>query len=396
MKITDIKAYVLTTEFTSDWPLVDRQATPLDYYDEHRGEPLVYSQSARIKPERGFAKNIMIEILTDDGVSGIHLPVNQFMQAESILAVYRPLLTGMDPFAIRSIRDKMDRKAQHGRTGALMGSVSAIDNALWDLKGKATGVPVYRLLGGSRSSLQPYVSTLGCNTDDMSLVREWAKKVAGMGVWGQKWFFKYGPGYGSEGIDKNIELAYTVREAAGEGARIMFDAWAAWDLSYCLEIFPKLEKARPLWIEEPLRTDRIEAYGTLKNKTNIMLSFGEKLTNRFELHAFLKAGAIDVYQPEPEFFGGITETMTAGELCELYGVKYLPHGMSLLPIMSVSAAMAPDITPCFEYLMRTVPGFVSALADPPSIKGGYVSLDDRPGMFHLDESKIVKREEISI
>jgi len=394
MKITDIKAYVLTTEFTSDWPTVDRQATPLDHYEEYRSSPITYSQSPHVKPEKGFAKNLMIEILTDEGISGIHLPVNQHMQAEGVLSVYRPLLVGMDPLAIRTIRDKMDRYAQYGRTGSLMTSISAIDNALWDLKGKATGLPVYRLLGGARSSLQPYISTLGCDVDDLSSVREWAKKVSEMGVWGQKWFLKYGPGSGSDGMNKNIALVHTVREAAGEGARIMFDAWASWDLSYCLEIFPELESARPLWIEEPLRTDRIEAYGILKDKSNIQISFGEKLVNRFELHAFLKAGVIDFYQPEPEMFGGVTETMISGELCEMYGVKYLPHGMSLMPIMSVSAAMAPDITPCFEYLMRTVPGFISALKDPPAIKNGYVALDDRPGMFHLDEEKIVKKEEV--
>ena len=396
MKITDIRAYVLTTEFTTEWPVTDRQATPLDYYEEYGGVPITYSQSPHLKPEKGLTKNIMLEILTDEGVSGIHLPVNQHMQAEGALSVYRPLLIGMDPFAIRTIRDKMDRFAQYGRTGSLMTSISAIDNALWDLKGKAVGLPVYRLLGGARNKLQPYVSTLGCNADDMSLVREWAKKVSDMGVWGQKWFLKYGPSSGYEGMKKNIELVYTVREAAGEGAKIMFDAWASWDLSYCLEIFPELEAAKPFWIEEPLRTDRIEAYGMLKDKSNIQISFGEKLVNRFELHAFLKAGVIDVYQPEPEMFGGVTESVIAGEMCELYGVKYLLHGMSLMPIMSVSSAMAPDITPCFEYLMRTVPGFVSPLKDPPPIVDGYVTLDDRPGMFHLDEEKIVSREEITL
>lgn len=396
MKITDVKAYVLTTEFESQWPQKARQVSPADYYTEYREKPIHYSQSPRIKPEKGFSKNIMIEILTDEGISGIHLPVNQFMQVEGVLSLFKPILIGLNPLEIRTIRDKLERLAPYSRTGSLMGSLSAVDNALWDLLGKAANLPVFRLLGGGRSKLHAYISTLGCDVDDMAIVREYAKKVRDMGAWGQKWFFKYGPESGSAGMDKNIELAYTVREAAGENAKIMFDAWAGWDLSYCLEIFPKLEQARPFWIEEPLRADRIEAFRLLREKSGINISAGEKLVNRFEIHEFLKAGVVDVYQPEPEIFGGISESMRSGELCEMYGVKYLPHGMTLMPIMSVSAAMAPDITPCFEYLMRTVPGFISALKDPPEIVDGYLTLDERPGLFYIDSDKVIKKEEIII
>lgn len=394
MKITDIKAYILTCEFNSSWPLIDRQVSPTDYYEEFHKVPISYSQSVYINPKKGFIENIMIEIETDEGISGIHLPVNQFMQAESVLKVYKPTLIGMNPLEIRTIRDKLDRISSSGRTGALMAAISAIDCALWDLLGKAAGLPVFRLLGGGRKRIQPYISTLGCNTDDAVLVKEWAQKVKEMGVWGQKWFFKYGPGSGVKGMEKNIELAYTVREAVGENANIMFDAWAAWDLTYCLDIFKKLEGANPYWIEEPLRADRVDAFKVLKEKSNIKISSGEKLMNRFEVHAFLKESLIDFYQPEPEFAGGITEIMRMGEMCETYGAKFFPHGMSLLPILSVSAAMAPDITPCFEYLMRTVPGFVAPLKDPPDIIDGFVELDERPGLFHLDEDKIIKKTEI--
>ena len=396
MKITDIKAYVLKTAFTAEWPLTDLQNTPLHYYEEYQGKTVLHSQSTHISPEPGYVKNVVIEIMTDEGISGIHLPVNQFMQAEGVIKVFRPFLIGMNPLEIRTIRDKIDRYAQYARSGALMASIAAIDNALWDLKGKITNQPTFRLLGGGRKRMQPYISTLGCNTEDLSAVKEWAVKVKNMGVWGQKWFFKYGPGSGTKGMEKNLALAYTVREAVGPDATIMFDAWASWDLAYCLEIFRELERVEPYFIEEPLRADRIEAYKMLKEKSSLKIAAGEKFMNRYEVHEFLKANLLDFYQPEPEIFGGITETMVAGELCELYGVKFAPHGMSLLPILSISSAMAPDITPCFEYLMRTVPGFVAPLKDPPAIKDGYVELDERPGMFHIDEDRIVQKTEIVI
>jgi len=396
MKITDIKAYVLKTEFVADWPLLDLQNTPLHYYEEYQGSSVRHSQSPHVTPETGFTKNVMIEIMTDEGISGIHLPVNQFMQVEGVLKIFRPFLIGMNPLEIATIRDKMDRFAQYARGGAWMSSIAAIDNALWDLKGKITNQPVFRLLGGGRKRLQPYISTLGCNTEDLSLVKEWALRVKEMGVYGQKWFFKFGPGAGIEGIKKNLALAYTVREAVGDDARIMFDAWASWDLAYCLDMFKELEAVNPYFIEEPLRTDRIEAYRMLKDKSNIKIAMGEKFFNRYEVHEYLKQNAIDFYQPEPEMFGGISETKFVGELCELYGVKFFPHGMSLMPIMSISSTMAPDITPCFEYLMRTVPGFIAPLLNPPAIVDGYVELDERPGMFHLDLDRIVEKTEIML
>lgn len=394
MKITDINAYILKTEFTPAWPLINLQNTPLHYYDEYKGVSVRHSQSDHLIPEDGLVKNIMIEIMTDEGISGIHLPVNQFMQVEGIMKIFRPFLIGMNPLEIRTIRDKMDRFAQYARGGAWMSSIAAIDNALWDLKGKITNQPTFRLLGGGRKRMQPYISTLGCNTEDLSLVREWALKIKNMGVYGQKWFFKYGPGAGIEGIKKNLDLAFTVRDVVGDDEKIMFDAWASWDLAYCIDMFKELEKINPYFIEEPLRTDRIEAYKMLKDKTDIKLAMGEKFYNRYEVHEFLKQNVVDFYQPEPEIYGGISETLFTGELCELYGVKFSPHGMSLMPILSISSAMAPDITPCFEYLMRTVPGFIAPLDNPPQIIDGYVELDERPGMFHLDEDRIVERAEI--
>ena len=399
MKITDVKAFVIKGRYTSDWPDVDRLATPLDYYDEYLGKPNAFSRSIHLKPDAdpGITSKVMIQIETDEGVCGIHLPVEAFMQAEIVLKTYKHILIGKDPMATRMLWDMMDRSMVYmGRTGLLTTALAAIDNALWDLKGKITGQPVYKLLGGGRDKLQPYISTLGCNVDDMQKVREYAIKIRDMNVYGQKWFFKYGPNSGTYGIEKNLELAHTLRDVLGKSYNIMFDAWTAWDLSYCIEMFKHLEDIRPLWIEEPLRADRIEAFKALRRKTDLQISCGEKLFNRFEIHEFLREGLIDVYQPEPEYFGGITETMRTGELCELYGVKYLPHGMSLMPLLSVSAAMPPDITPCFEYLARTVPGHVFMMKDVPEIKEGFVHLPGDAGLHTLDDDKILFREEISL
>ena len=392
MKITDIKAWLLTFELDVGLPSTGGQVNAMMYYEEYQNSPPRMKRSPHFASVgAGLTPKIMIEIQTDEGISGLHMPCDQEFQVELVMG-FKDILIGKDPLATRTLWDMMDRGNMRARVGMVVGAIAAIDCALWDLKGKAAGMPVYKLLGGGRKRIQPYISTLGSNVDDPAEIKKVALGLKEDGIICQKWFFRYGPSHGFDGINKNIMLAHTLREALGNDYLIAFDAWAAWDLSYCLRIFPEIESMNPLWIEEPLRADRIEAYKSLRERTNVQISQGEKLFNRFELHEFLKERVIDVYQPEPEMAGGITEIMRMGELCEMYGVKYLPHGLSLMPNLSVSLAMSPDITPMFEWLARAIPPNIYLNKIAPEIKDGWVNIIDAPGMCVLDESRVISKE----
>src|SRR5207302_181595 len=116
--------------------------------------------------------------------------------------------------------------------GVAMMALSALDCALWDLKGNWAGAPVYRLLGGPiRTELPTYASCLGYSLEP-SLVRERARLLVGQGYGALKWFFRNGPTDGREGIRKNLELARTLRDAVGDEVDLMLDAWMSWSVPY--------------------------------------------------------------------------------------------------------------------------------------------------------------------
>lgn len=136
-------------------------------------------------------------------------------------------------------------------------AISAVDNALWDLRGKLLGLPVYRLLGGpTRASIDCYASMLGHSLDP-GLVRERAQAVVQEGYKAQKWFFRYGPSDGLEGMQRNVDLARTVREAAGPNIEIMFDCFMGGDITYVIRLLERIAEYRPRWLEEPVPPDRI-------------------------------------------------------------------------------------------------------------------------------------------
>ena len=161
MKITDVVLFRVTGKWTgSEFPPGDRQARPLDVYPE-------LDRSARTGTSGGVRtmRAIYVEIQTDAGVSGLFGPIQE-AQAFVIRKSLAPFLIGRDPLANEALLDQMIRMDRHGRSGMFMTGVSPVDCGLWDLKGKAWDLPVYRLLGGpTRERVPAYASMLGFSID---------------------------------------------------------------------------------------------------------------------------------------------------------------------------------------------------------------------------------------
>jgi L-alanine-DL-glutamate epimerase-like enolase superfamily enzyme len=273
-------------------------------------------------------------------------------------------------------------------------AISAVDIALWDLKGKILGQPVYRLLGGGRSRIRPYVSMLGFSLEP-DAVRKRAAMVKAMGVTAQKWFFRYGPSDGAEGIRKNLELAFILRETLGGDYELMFDCWMGWTISYARQMFQELEAVRPLWVEEVLRPHMADGYRKLKAETRIPLSAGEHLYTRMEVNGYLREGVLDVIQSDPVWCGGITEALRIADLCEMYGVAFIPHGHSLMPAMHVIAAMPPDICPYCEYLLNFMDTKCAFFVRKSLGKDGWLTMNDTPGLGEeIDTERLLSSETI--
>ena len=389
MKITDVVLFRVSGRYTGpQFATGSRQAKALDIYPEFN-----------IDGDTGISERpisaLYVEIQTDEGVSGIFGPIEE-PNAFTIRHSLRAFLIGRDPLATELLSDQMLRIDRHGKSGYFVTGASAIDIALWDLKGKAWGQPVWRLLGGpTRPAVPAYASMLGFSTapeDAGKLAAEYKAK----GYAAQKWFFRYGPGDGAAGMAKNLAMAEAVRAAVGSLYDVMFDAFWGWDLAYATKMVQELAHLTPRWMEEPIPPERVGGFVQLRAASTVPIATGEHVYTRWQVKELLANGAVDVLQNDPDWTGGISEQMKVCTLGSAYEVPVIAHGHSLLPALHVAGAQSPATVPYVEFLLRyqEVKQFFQTVVYRP--ENGAITLPDLPGLgMVLDESKIEKREVLS-
>ncbi|MEZ5393067.1 MAG: enolase C-terminal domain-like protein [Bryobacterales bacterium] len=276
-----------------------------------------------------------------------------------------------------------------------MMGISALDNALWDLRGRHFEAPVYRcrrpdaregdglwldagLVGGARARRQT------CDGAESA------------GLSPPKWFLAYGPGDGSVGLEKNIELVRVLREAVGPEVDLMFDAFMGWDLNYAMAWCAAVEQYRPRWLEEAFHVDKLDSFVQLARETTIPIATGEHFYGRWEVKDFLEAQAISVVQADPEWCGGVSELVKICALGSAFDAHVIPHGHNVHAAMHVVASQSPMTCPLVEFLILKMASYYFFDKHPPVPVGGKLELPDRPGFgMELDEAKIEKRTRLS-
>ncbi len=371
----------------------ERLVRPIDIYPDQQ------AQGPAHLPDLGNGRygmtSIFLEILTDSGVTGLGGPIPQEL-AFVIDRQLKGLLIGEDPLAIERIWDRLYRHSVHGRKGATMMAISAIDCALWDLKGKWANAPVYRLLGGPmRENIPAYASALGYSVVPRDAARR-AKELVAQGYRATKWFFRYGPGGGRVGMQENLALATALREAVGDEVDLMLDAWMSWDVPYIAQIGDALAETQPRWLEEPVLPDRIESCAEIRRRVPFPIATGEHEYTRWGLKELLDAEAADVVQPDIYWAGGISEVAKICTLASTYDVQVIPHGHSTPATAHLLFAQPPQLCPYIEYLVKWNAVHQFFFREPLQPVNGVVAPPDRPGMgMELDETKIEHRRELS-
>ncbi|WP_274650270.1 enolase C-terminal domain-like protein [Paenibacillus humicola] len=384
MKITDVEVWALHGSIDAEWAHEERSANPLDFYPDYakRDQPSV-PDGSRLPVDRHY-----VVVRTDEGIDGLYGPIVYEEQAHIMVRTIKPFLVGQNPLDIERLWDQMS-VGRHAHTGYFMMALSAIDNALWDLRGKYFGAPVYRLLGGpTRTEIPVYASTLGFSLAPGEAGKQ-AKRLAEEGFAAQKWFFRHGPSAGGEGRTANLRMAREVREALGESGDFMLDCWMGWDVPYALDMMDRLRELRPLWLEEPLKPAQLDGYKTLRARGALPLAAGEHLYTRKEFKPYFDAGALDYAQPDPDWTGGITELRKIAVLAETYDVKFIPHGCTAMPNLHVIAALPPSVCPYLEYLIRYQRQQNHFHKNKLVPAGGFLPLPEKPGLgIELDEGAI--------
>ena len=415
MKITGVKIVKRVTGFEPKYKSEDRQCGMLDIYaddqwdrEREREREMARSAPALMAPEHQprsgtFAERdapntisgYFVAITTDEGITGECGPLPYRSEMLAIMDGLAARLYGQNPIKNRRLWDEMFRFDRHSRSGVMMMAISALDVALWDLKGKILGQPVYRLIGGGRDRVRPYISTLGFSLD-LGAARRLALELKTRGIKAQKWFFRYGPGDGTAGMQKNLELAFMLRDALGKEYELMFDCWMGWSLHYAIRILRELEQVRPMWVEEILRAHMVDGYRTLRQCTDIPLSAGEHLYTRMEVSSYLRDNIFQVMQSDPIWCGGITESLRIADLCEMYGVTFIPHGDTLMPAMHVVASMPPDICPYCEYLLSFMERKNAFFKYDRFGSDGWLMLNDTPGLGEeIDGDRLISEEAVT-
>ncbi len=364
----------------------ERQVGMLDIYPHFAVRP---AAGARHRLEATY-----VQVEEAGGAYGLFGPV--FPEIVPLIrSKLAPLVVGQDPRAGEYLWDVMYRSDRHARKGYLMMAISAVDCALWDLRGKLAGAPVWRLLGGpTRPAVPCYASMLGSSHEPARIAAR-VREVIDQGYRAQKWFFRYGPNDGLPGMERNVAMARAVREAAGPEVDIMFDCWMGWDLAYALRMIERLEPFRPRWLEEAVPADRIAEFAQMRGSGRVPIATGEHEYTRWGFLQLLQTGGVDVLQADPDWCGGITELVKIGTLASAYGRHVIPHGHSTYAAANVIASQAPATFPMAEYLVRHQPTaqhfHVHALAP----QGGAILMPDLPGLgIEIDAAKVETRRDL--
>ncbi len=340
-----------------------------------------------------------VRIHTDEGLTGIGEGTyshKEFVVAKMVEDLKTHVI-GKDPFNIEGIyRDLYAGPRTGYRTGGIMftSAISGIDQALWDLKGKALNAPVCALLGGPRTAKVPVYSHFGGR--DIPAMVDNAQRVLSEGFnaikSGISIFESKGPKITREQL-RNIEDRYdALRKAVGDDVEIMDDPHALFDPPTALQIARLVEPYRLLFFEEPTIPEDPEGYARVRQGTATPIAGSERLTSKHRFNDFFRAGALDVAQPDIVYIGGITEMKKVCALAETYQVVIAPHNtkgpVGIMAAAHVMAAIPNALIQEFIAPSR-IPWRNDVLKNPLTIEDSCLVISDRPGLgIEFDEEAL--------
>lgn len=309
-----------------------------------------------------------------------------------------PFVVGADPLQIETIWSTMYRRTlDFARSGVLVSAMSAIDVALWDLKGKILEQPVHLLLGGKkRETITPYATGMYFTKGEKlsQVLSLEAKQYADIGYKAMK--MKVGLG-----IEEDIENVKMIREAIGPDIHLMMDANHAYNLREAVHLAQAVEPYNIYWFEEPISPEYYDQYAELRTKTTIPIAGGECEYLRFGFQKLLASKSVDIVQPDICASGGLTEAKRIAVLASVYGVEIVPHTWGTGIAIAAAAHFIANIDTmpgrlqspdCFMEYDRTENRLREELTSTDMVFcNGEIKISDAPGLgFELDEEALHK------
>ncbi|MFA6470887.1 MAG: galactonate dehydratase, partial [Candidatus Latescibacterota bacterium] len=341
---------------------------------------------------------IFIEVVTDEGISGVG-EAYSVGPDEAVAATVKHLeawLVGKDPLDIERLWQMMYNFSRFPGGLILMSAISGIDIALWDIKGKAAGLPVWALLGGkARDKIRTYGHAEGSSAGEIA---ENAKKVV------EKYrhtAVKCFPFMMGESIPlwrsimhEGEKRIHAIREILGPEMDIAVDAHAAIPTPYqAIEAAKMLEPYHPMFMEEPTRPENLDSLARVARNTTIPIATGEMLYTKWEFKELLSREAASIIQPDICIAGGITEMKKIAAVAESYYVPLAPHN-PMGPIATAANVHVCAAIPNFlvlEYLPDDKEERLDVVDKPLEFADGWLKIPDRPGLgIELNKEGLAK------
>jgi L-alanine-DL-glutamate epimerase-like enolase superfamily enzyme len=381
-----------------------------------------------------FPNVLWVEIHTADGLTGLG---ETFFGARAVEAYIHesaaPVLLGRNALEIERIAADLTPYVGFSGTGAETRGRSAVDVALWDLFGKATGQPVYQLLGGlCRERIRTYNTCAGYryvrnrptwSTDDWGLdgqvegpyedldaflnhaddlARSLLQEgITGMKIWPFDFAAKASDGYyiSNEDLDRALEPFARIRDAVGRSMEIMVELHSLWRLPAALKIAEALEPFEPFWYEDPVRMDSLPALVDFAGATRVPVCASETLAGRWDHRALLESGAAGIIMPDIGWCGGLTEAKKIASMAEAYHRPVAPHDCNgpVIFMASVHLSLNAPNALVQESVRAFYTGWYRELVTTvPSVDNGYILPPEGPGLGTALRPEVRQREDATI
>ncbi len=341
---------------------------------------------------------VFVKVMTDEGLYGVGestLEYRELTVAQAVKELERTLV-GRDPHQIEAIWHQTYRDAYWRGGPVLMSALSGVEMALWDIKGKALGVPVYQLLGGKvRDSVPCYANGWFAPAKTPDEFAAKAREAVAAGFSGLKWD-PFGAAYmeiSKSALRESLRCVEAVVGAVGPEVEILIEGHGRFNVATAIRIAQALEEYDITWFEEPVPPDNLEALAEVKSRVRVPIAAGERLYSRWDYQRFFSLRCADFAQPDVSHVGGIMEIKKIAAQAEANHLAICPHNPSG-PVANAASLQLAACVPNFRVLetMSSDVSWRGEISDEKVIfRNGCMQIPDAPGLgIDLNEAAIAE------
>lgn len=341
---------------------------------------------------------VFVKLMTDEGLSGVGECTLEYKEHAVTGAVkdVEPLLLGKDPHRIEDIWQTLYRDAYWRGGPVLMSALSGIEMALWDIKGKSLGAPVYQLLGGKmRDSIPCYANGWFAPAKTPEEFAAKACETVAAGFAGLKWD-PFGSAYmeiGKKELNAALDCVAAVTAAVGSGVDVLIEGHGRFNVAAALRVARALEEFDITWFEEPVPPDNLEALAEVRKRARVPVAAGERIYSRWDYQRFFALRCADFIQPDVSHVGGIMELKKIAAQAEASHIAVCPHNPSG-PVANAACLQLAACVPNFsvlETMASDVPWRAGISDEKLDFNDGCMRIPEAPGLgIELNENAIAK------